>query len=479
MYRKTTNDWQKHADFILLDILMILVAIWVSVSIRNGFGTFHMYKIYREMCVIAVITDVLYTAAAKPYSGIIYRSMTDEIRPAALQVMAVTIGFLFYCFAIQSTQAVSRKATAFFMAYAFCLILGEREILKYLIKKKSPNRMPREVLIAANYGDALDFTDRLQAYAPTGFEATGIILLGARVRNRKINGIPIIARNFESAAEYIDENVVDEIILIDPEEDSIFTELLEACEEAGLTTHIILKEARGELGDRTLEQIAGLNSISSCMKLVSGTDQLIKRTVDILGGIVGLAITGILFVFVAPAIYIADPGPIFFKQIRIGKNGRKFSIYKFRSMYLDAEERKESLMGRNEMQGQIFKIKDDPRIIGSGPDGTRKGIGWFIRAFSIDEFPQFLNVLKGDMSLVGTRPPTLDEWEQYEKRHRKRMRVKPGITGLWQISGRSEITDFEDIVALDARYIREWSFWLDIKIILKTIAVVLTKSGAE
>ena len=319
---------------------------------------------------------------------------------------------------------------------------------------------------------------RLAAAPQIGFNPIGVVLLGAKVRKKKIGSIPIVARDLSSATRYIEENVVDEIIFLDPEEDSYYEDLLSTCRVMGLTYHVIIKRSAGP-DETTLESIAGLSAVSSCMKLVSSTDLIIKRCVDILGGIVGLLITGILFIFVAPAIYIADPGPIFFKQVRIGKNGRKFYIYKFRSMYKDAEARKKDLMDRNEMQGQMFKMENDPRIIGSGPDGTRKGIGWFIRTFSIDEFPQFLNVLKGDMSLVGTRPPTLDEWEKYDQHHRKRMRVKPGITGLWQISGRSDILDFEEIVDLDTRYIRNWSFWLDIKILLKTVAVVLTKSGAK
>ena len=164
-------------------------------------------------------------------------------------------------------------------------------------------------------------------------------------------------------------------------------------------------------------------------------------------------------------------------------NGKKFKIYKFRSMYLDAEERKKELLAQNDVKdGMMFKMKGDPRIIGAKimPDGTvKKGIGNFIRDFSLDEFPQFLNVLKGDMSLVGTRPPTVDEWEKYELHHRARLAVKPGITGMWQVSGRSNITDFEEVVKLDRKYITEWSMGLDFRILLQTVLVVIGKKGAS
>ena len=150
---------------------------------------------------------------------------------------------------------------------------------------------------------------------------------------------------------------------------------------------------------------------------------------------------------------------------------------------MDAEERKKALMEQNKISdGMMFKMDDDPRIIGSekkDKNGNPRGIGNFIRRTSLDEFPQFFNVLKGDMSLVGTRPPTLDEWEKYDLHHRVRMSIKPGITGLWQISGRSDITDFEEVVRLDREYIQNWSIWLDFKILFKTVGVVLRHEGAE
>ena len=157
-------------------------------------------------------------------------------------------------------------------------------------------------------------------------------------------------------------------------------------------------------------------------------------------------------------------------QERIGKNGRRFKFYKFRSMYTDAEERKKDLMSQNTMVGGMFKVNDDPRVT---------PIGRFIRRTSLDELPQFYNVLIGDMSLVGTRPPTVDEYEQYTPEQKRRLSFKPGITGLWQVSGRSQITDFNEVVRLDVAYIDEWTIWSDIKILLKTFRVVLARDGAK
>ena len=230
------------------------------------------------------------------------------------------------------------------------------------------------------------------------------------------------------------------------------------------------------------KKIGNYTVLTTSINYASARQLCLKRLMDIAGGLVGCIFTAILFVFVAPAIYIASPGPIFFSQERVGKNGKKFKMYKFRSMYMDAEERKAELMKDNKLgDGKMFKLDFDPRVIGNKvlPDGTRKtGIGDFIRRTSIDEFPQFFNVLKGDMSIVGTRPPLISETNLYELHHRARLAIKPGITGMWQVSGRSDITDFEEVVRLDKEYIENWDIGLDIKILLKTVMVVIRKDGS-
>ena len=199
-------------------------------------------------------------------------------------------------------------------------------------------------------------------------------------------------------------------------------------------------------------------------------DQVLKRMMDIAGALVGCLISLPIIAIVAIPLKIESPGPLIFKQKRVGLNGRIFYIHKLRSMYTDAEERKKELMAKNEMNGLMFKMQDDPRI-------TK--VGKFIRKTSIDELPQFFDVLCGNMSLVGTRPPTVDEYNQYDSHHKRRLSMKPGITGLWQVSGRSSIQNFEDVVALDVQYIDHWSLWGDVKLLFKTVAVVFTGRGAE
>jgi lipopolysaccharide/colanic/teichoic acid biosynthesis glycosyltransferase len=192
-----------------------------------------------------------------------------------------------------------------------------------------------------------------------------------------------------------------------------------------------------------------------------------KRLIDIFGAIVGLSITFIFALPIAFATYINDPGPIFYSQIRCGLGGRTFRIWKFRSMVIEAEKLKHLV--KNEVKGHIFKSSDDPRIT---------PVGKFLRKTSLDELPQFWNVLTGEMSLVGTRPPTPDEVVNYEPHHWERLRVKPGMTGEWQVNGRSNIKDFESVVMMDLEYQRKWSINYDFILIFKTIWVVFNKKGA-
>ena len=226
----------------------------------------------------------------------------------------------------------------------------------------------------------------------------------------------------------------------------------------------------GLSGEKRIDNLEQYHVVAFTSRLFDYRMVVLKRLMDIVGALAGLAITLIVGIVLTPFLLLESPGPLIFKQKRVGVNGRIFDFYKFRSMYADAEERKKELMKQNEMHGLMFKMENDPRI-------TK--VGAFIRKTSIDELPQFWNVLKGDMSLVGTRPPTVDEYEQYNYSQKRRISFRPGITGLWQISGRSDITDFDDVVKLDLEYIDNWSLFLDVKIIFKTIGVVFRGSGAR
>ena len=288
--------------------------------------------------------------------------------------------------------------------------------------------------------------------------------------NNKIGRIgdePVVA-GMEDLEEYLLSHVVDSVFIEAEMPREKREELIARLVRAGVTVHNNLAHVPHGLTHQAVERIGNYTVFTTGMHIATRRQIFLKRFMDITGGICGSILALFAMFLFGPLIYIQSPGPIFFTQTRVGKNGRRFKIYKFRSMYMDAEQRKAELMKRNEMDGLMFKMKEDPRII---------PIGHFLRKFSIDELPQFFNVIWGDMSLVGTRPPTMDEFEQYQLHHRGRLNSKPGITGLWQVSGRNEITDFEEVVRLDTMYIMNWSVSEDIRILWKTVRQVVKGEG--
>lgn len=303
-----------------------------------------------------------------------------------------------------------------------------------------------------------------------------------RRQEAKAEGLHVVAVRDE-LIQYLVNSWVDEVYLDTPADHELPVDLINDIMGMGITVHVAINSMdKIEARNKNVEWLCGQVTFTTSLGYVSGRDLLLKRIMDIAGGLVGSFFTLLLTAVLGPMIYIASPGPIFFKQQRIGENGRKFWMYKFRSMYMDAEKRKQEVAAAQGQQDELmFKMEHDPRIIGQKqlPNGKwKKGIGGWIRDLSLDEFPQFFNVLKGDMSLVGTRPPTVDEWERYEPYHRGRMSTKPGITGLWQVSGRSKIRDFDKVVQLDREYIENWSMILDWKILFRTVWVVITRKGA-
>ena len=257
---------------------------------------------------------------------------------------------------------------------------------------------------------------------------------------------------------------------------------MDDCATMAVPTHYHVPNMSRNNIKRFSEKIGGTTVLTFSVNYMTPLQALIKRVFDIFMGIIGSFVALLIMAIVGPIIKKESPGPILFSQERIGQNGKHFKMYKIRSMYMDAEERKKDLIAQNRVKdGMMFKLDFDPRIIGNKilPDGTKKtGIGELIRRLSLDEFPQFFCVVQGVMSTVGTRPPTTDEYLLYKYHHRARMATKPGITGMWQVSGRSNITDFEEVVRLDTEYINNWSFGLDIKILFKTITAVLKREGS-
>ena len=359
-----------------------------------------------------------------------------------------------------------------FFVIDIILMFVVHTILKHIIIKlfKKTSYCERVLLITES-AYAEDIIRRIRKTKNWYFRVKGIAILDKDLKGSQIEGIDVIADGTDyyqaTRLKAFDSVIINEPSLSYTHWETIISQFV----DMGIIVHLNIPEYDIKISaGRKLENMGLLGVVTYGKYEYNFVQIVIKRFMDICGGLVGMFFFGLAMLIFGPLIKIDSKGPILFKQQRIGKNGRVFEIYKFRSMYIDAEERKAELMEHNEMQGQMFKMKNDPRI-------TR--IGKILRKTSIDELPQFYNVLKGDMSLVGTRPPTVDEFNNYEPYQRKRISIKPGITGMWQVSGRSSITDFDDIVKLDCEYIDNWSVSKDIKILIKTVWVVLFGRGAE
>lgn len=484
MYRKGPQGWLKHLDFTVLNLIALHASYCMAYFIRMGTENPYHSKLYRTIAVLLTLFQLLVTIVCHIYKGVLQRGRFREAIASVKQSVLVVLLAVFVLFMMKMGAAYSRKVMALFgmiylvMGYVVTLLWKEY-IRRHRVAKKSI-----VIVTVKEYLNALLAEMDTEYY--NLYRVAGVVLLDAtedeaESYNTEYADLELSIYTYsDEVLEQIMHGWVDEVYVNIPFEKHIPENLLGQLADMGITVHVRVR-VPAELSNYqyVFDKQLGHHVLTVSTTYITMYQAFVKRAIDILGGIVGCIFTGILTIILAPCIYIASPGPIFFSQYRIGKNGKKFKIYKFRSMYMDAEERKKELMKQNEMKGLMFKMENDPRIIGSGADGSKHGLGWFIRKTSLDEFPQFWNVLKGDMSLVGTRPPTVDEWKQYEPYHRGRLAVKPGLTGMWQVSGRSDITDFEEVVKLDMEYVKNWNIGMDIKILLKTVGVVLKGSGSK
>lgn len=353
----------------------------------------------------------------------------------------------------------------------FFMCVGHNLLRSYLIKIYKNKSRNTQMFLITTEDRANEMLVKMHRKNEWTSNVRGLAIIDSELVGTTIKNIPVVA-DYYSMLDYIKTEPIDEVFINVPyHTGKSLKDIIMQLENMGITVHLNIEVLENFDGfDKTVTMLGDIPVISFANTFFDYNKLIIKRAIDITGAIIGLFFTGIITIILAPALLIESPGPLFFKQKRVGKNGRYFYMYKFRSMYKDAEERKKELMSQNEMNGLMFKITDDPRV-------TK--VGKFIRKTSIDEMPQFLNVLSGDMSLVGTRPPTVDEFKKYEGYHKRRLSTKPGITGMWQVSGRSDIEDFEEVVKLDLEYIDNWCLALDIKILLKTVAIVFKGRGAK
>lgn len=485
MYQRASRGWTKHLDFIVLDIMCFIISFSIAYVVRHGLTGAYIFGTYEHLAVIILLIELVVITIFNSMKNVLKRGYYQEFLMTFRHVGLVVLITTFYLFTTHTGDRISRFTLIFMgILYSF-LSYTTRVLLKRHLRKKMLNggKGRRSLLIVTYESLASGVVDNIRKHNYELFNITGIAILDKSIVGGKISDVPVVA-DCDSDLKCIAHKWVDEVFINLPQSEAFPTELINKFVEMGITVHMPLAKAGGLEGKaQCVERFGNYTVLTTSINMATVWQAIAKRALDIAGGLVGCFFMGVIFLFIAPAIYIKSPGPVFFTQIRVGKNGKTFRIYKFRSMYIDAEERKQDLMEMNQCEdGMTFKIEYDPRIIGCKPPVNgrkgKKGLGGWMRAFSFDEYPQFINVLKGDMSLVGTRPPTLDEWEKYELHHRARLSVKPGLTGIWQVSGRSNITDFEEVVKLDTQYIEEWDMGKDIKILLKTVKVVLMRVGA-
>ncbi len=374
-------------------------------------------------------------------------------------------------FMLQMGARVSRLAIGYFAIFNLLLVWLVRLFMKKVLRlyfTASSNIV--KIMIVTKQAILAKTVEKLKGAMDINYEIVALACMDADLKGQEFAGVTVNAGR-EDALDLARQMPLDEVFINLPDEEMAYVKhIIYDLESMGIACHYNIDIVERPSKEVRVGSFAGYTVVTYSINHFDYRRMVIKRVIDILGGLVGCLITIAITPFAALAIKLDSPGPVFFSQIRIGKNGRRFKIYKFRSMYMDAEERKKELEALNEMQGLMFKMENDPRI-------TK--VGRFIRKTSIDELPQFFNIVKGDMSLVGTRPPTEKEFEQYNSHYRRRISMTPGLTGLWQISGRSEIVDFDEVVRLDLEYIDNWTLGLDIKILFRTIWVVLAGKGSK
>lgn len=486
MGNKTLKEGLKHGDFIVIDLLCLQLCFIVSYWLHMPFENPYSIDSFQYQAVILTTSQLLVIVFTNNYNGILRRGKLEEAWAVFKYIATIMILALIYLFAVKQSTTASRLQLGFTSVTYTVADYILRQLNKLRVFNSSKYRQNRRSVVLITTCDTAENALRALMSDPkhSSYFISGVIVTDSEhPKDEKLGDVPLYSLNSDTLSK-LSHGWVDEVFLLQSDNMSFPSELMDNLFRMGITVNYsITPITDGRWPIAEMRRLGPYRVLSSSVSIAPAGEQAVKRLADIIGGLIGCIITLIVFIFLAPIIYIKSPGPIFFTQKRIGQNGKIFLMYKFRSMYMDAEKRKQELMEKNKIEnGMMFKMDDDPRIIGSEKKdrhGRPRGIGNFIRRHSIDELPQFYNVLKGNMSLVGTRPPTLDEWEKYDLGHRIRMSIKPGLTGLWQVSGRSRITDFEEVVRLDREYIENQSLLLDAKIILKTVAVVFRGSGAE
>lgn len=454
-----------------LDNVVLVVAFMLAYYLRRSEGAVGGLHSYDWILLFALPIWYFLSNHFKLYESLRIRS-TFSIVQIVFKVHAIGGISLSAVIFMIDPHYYSRLLFLTFILISFLLTATCKVLIKLTLKfirRKGYNS--RNVLIVGTGENALKVSKLVHEHQEWGIINLGLVALTDEALLTTAGLHPVVG-TIKNLIEICKEKMADEVIFANQSgEPYDFGELFQELQDLGLTVRAVI-DYRFIRSSRT--EVSFFNNeipMFTYSNISLNSDQLLaKRCMDVIGALVGLTMTALMLPIIALAIKIDSRGPVFFGQTRIRENGRRFTCWKFRSMSVDAEEKKKELMALNEMNGAMFKVKNDPRVT---------AVGRFLRKTSLDEFPQFWNVLVGEMSLVGTRPPTPDEVATYENWHRRRISIKPGITGMWQVCGRNQVQDFDDVVRLDLVYIETWTIWLDIRLLLKTPWVMLSRRGAS
>ncbi len=422
---------------------------------------------YWPALVFVLLAWIAAASAFRVYDTFRTRPITVEVGRLARAMGLVGLILIAIAF-LAHAQWVSRLFVTMYLALSFAVIATARAAVRRLARAFRRRGYNTRRFAIVGTGDAAEeVVETFSQHPQWGYELVGFVL------RRERDAAPENGRVLGTVAQLgtiLENHVLDEVVFAVPRDElSTIDAAVLLCEEQGVAVRVCLDALRVGDAEMSLLELAGMPMLVFTRTSSDLLSLAAKRAFDVAVSTAVLLLLAPVFAVIALAVRFESPGPVLFRQRRMGLNGREFWMWKFRSMYVDAEQRLEALRAQNEMSGPVFKMANDPRV-------TR--VGRLIRKASLDELPQFWNVLKGEMSVVGPRPPIPAEVRQYKRWQRRRLSVRPGITCTWQVSGRNDI-DFEQWMQMDLEYIDHWSLWRDVEICLKTIPAVLTARGAS
>lgn len=452
-------------------LMMSFDAIIIGISFYSTIEIYRYKQVVGEyipnnLVLMLLVTLIVWLSIARPMK--VYQSrrltpLTIEITNL-IKVHLVTLVITLSGFMLYNPRTTNNRFIFYFIFISFVIMTVARLFYRYIlwaIRKSGKNI--KYCLVIGNNGAFKKFTSHIQNHPELGIEVIGYLADTPTNDHSRYFG------TYDLLDTVVKEMVVDYFIITLPPNHPDYLTVMSTLRSMGKTVALFTEDMASERLTYKTISINGLTLLTIGTQSYEVWAITLKRLLDVVISFIGLVILSPILLIISILIKIDSPGPILFSQPRVGLNGRKFKMHKFRSMVNNAEQLKSDLSHLNEMSGPVFKIRNDPRI-------TR--VGSFIRKTSLDELPQFINVLMGDMSLVGPRPPLISEVNLYDPIHRKRLSVKPGITCIWQISGRNDV-NFDEWMKMDAEYVDNWTLWLDLQILAKTIPAVLSKRGAS